>query len=67
MKMIQVNILKIFGQLPGEESTDPGQFNFFLYLPLISLNLDLIPSVKSDDHGGTWTGSIDKQNLEKKS
>ena len=48
----------IFAQLPGEKSTDPGEFNFFYISPLKSLDLVLILGEKLDDHRGTWMGCI---------
>ena len=53
----------IFAEVPGGESTGPGEFNFFQISPLISLNLALIPGAKLDAHRGTWTGCT-KSSLE---
>ena len=52
----------IFAKFPDEKSTGPCELNFFYISPLKSLNLALIPGVKLDAHGGTWTGcNGDKQ------
>ena len=50
--------LKIFTQLLGGKSTVPGEF-VFLYFPLNSLNLILIPGAKLDSLLGTWTGCME--------
>ena len=46
----------IFAKLPSENSTGPGEFNFFYISPLRSLNFVLIPGAKLGGHRGTWTG-----------
>ena len=50
--------LESFTQLPGRQSTDPGEFNFFYIYSLNSSNLVLIDGVKFDGHWGTWTRCI---------
>ena len=50
----------IFDKVPGEKSTEPGEFNFFYIFPLKSLNLVLIPGAKLDGQLDTWTGCLQK-------